>query len=88
MTTQRIAAQPAALISLGAHLGGAAAALPLSAPSFSAGGRPATGDTAADAALHDVTASLAAHLGEIEEIVRLTSRQAELTALAFRVAGG
>ncbi|TMR08952.1 hypothetical protein ETD86_45600 [Nonomuraea turkmeniaca] len=83
MTTQRIAAQPAALTSIGTHLGSAAAGLP-----GSRYGRPSTGDATADAALHEFTARWTDHLRGLEEIVRLTARQAQLTALAFRIAGG
>ena len=83
MTTQRIAAQPAALTTIGTHLSGAASGLPATRH-----GRPATGDGVADAALGEFATRWAAHLGRLEEVVRLTARQADLTALAFRIAGG
>lgn len=83
MTTQRIAVQPAALTSIGTHLGSAAAGLPLTRY-----GRPPTGDAAADAALQEFAARWTDHLRTIEDVVRVTARQAELTALAFRIAGG
>ncbi|MFD9946303.1 hypothetical protein ACFWYW_30435 [Nonomuraea sp. NPDC059023] len=83
MTTQRIAAQPAALTTIGSQLSGAAAGLPTTRYR-----RPATGDGAADAALNEFAARWSDHLGRLEEVVRLTARQADLTALAFRIAGG
>jgi hypothetical protein len=82
MSAQQIAANPAALTNIGASLGEAARALPLSG----LWGVP-VGDAAADAVLREFTARWTAYLQALNEITQLTARQANLTALAFRLAG-
>jgi hypothetical protein len=77
-----IAADPAGLTTIGADLEAAARALPLTCPAGAS-----VGDGVADAALQEFSARWAARLEALREAVQLTARQADLTALAFRIAG-
>ncbi|MGC5010092.1 hypothetical protein ACLQ2R_04950 [Streptosporangium sp. DT93] len=83
MSEHHIAADPAALGQIGLTLRAAAAALPRSGEAEALVGCPA-----ADAAMREFTSRWTDRLGELSEVTGLAARQADLTALSFRIAGG
>lgn len=83
MSAHLIAGQPAVLSDVAAVLGEAAAGLPLTR-----GAAVSVGDGAADAAVHEFSSRWSEHLRDLGEVMAVTGRQARLTAIAFRLAGG
>ncbi|GAA3136419.1 hypothetical protein [Streptosporangium carneum] len=83
MNAHRIAADPTGLATVVAGLRDAAGTT-----SFPCAPSAPTGDAAADAAVREFDVRWSACLRVLGEVAERTARQTDLTALAFRLAGG